>query len=55
MLFVWPCEEGGNIRECMGSGEPRTVCMLEMRHSLAFWKSLTRKMPLLVEGKVRGG
>ena len=23
--IVWPCEEGGNIAEGTGSGEPRTV------------------------------
>ena len=52
VLMMWPCEEGGNSRRGIGSGEPRTVCMLEARHS-AFWTSLTRT-PLLVNGKVTG-
>ena len=54
VLIVWPCEEGGKTGGGIGSWEPRTVCMLEARHS-AFWTLLTRRTPLLVNGKVRGG
>ena len=52
MLIVWPCEEGGNSEGGIGSGELRTVCMLEARHP-DFWTLLTRRTPLLVNEKMR--
>ena len=54
-LMEWPVgKEGGRASGGTGSGEPSIVWMWEARHS-TFWASVTRRAPLLINGKVSGG
>ena len=55
VVISWlECEEEGSTGVGTGSGKPSVLWMWVARH-LAFWASVARRTPLLVNEKVKGG